>query len=126
MIYLSITAKKQITEKFSLVKLLAFSLFVKTVQQNKSQIPYVCWGQFPLDTRYHIHYKPIHNGEFYHLNFTRVARRVKINEIKLTIILFAYVVFGFTAQIITTFCYLILSKLLINFHARFRYQLLIA
>ena len=33
---------------------------------------------------------------------------------------FTDLVFGFTALILTTCCYLILSKLLINFYARFR------
>ena len=38
-----------------------------------------------------------------------------------TLILFTNLVFGFTAQIPITCCYLILFKCLINFHARFRY-----
>jgi hypothetical protein len=40
----------------------------------------------------------------------RLARRVKINEIKLTIILFIYLVFGFTALILSPCCNLLLFK----------------
>ena len=50
----------------------------------------------------------------------RLARRVKINEIKSTIILFTNWVFTITSLIFTTCCYYIIAKLLINFHARIR------
>jgi hypothetical protein len=50
----------------------------------------------------------------------RLARRVKINEIKSTLILFTYLVSGFTSHFFATCCYLKLFHHLINFHARFR------
>ena len=49
----------------------------------------------------------------------RLARRVKINEIKSTIILFTYSAYGIIASSISIGCYLILFPRLINFHARF-------
>jgi hypothetical protein len=50
----------------------------------------------------------------------RLARRVKINEIKLTIILFTLWVFGTTALLPSKCCNLMVLQLLINFHARFK------
>ena len=41
-------------------------------------------------------------------------------------ILFTYLVFGFTSQLFTTCRYLILFHHLINFHARFRYYAIAA
>ena len=47
------------------------------------------------------------------------AQRVNLNETNSYIIHFIYLVFGFTFQILKIYCYIILSLLLVNFHARF-------
>ena len=56
----------------------------------------------------------------------RLARRVKINEIKSTIILFAYLgIWHCCSMSLNLLLFNIILKFLINFHARFKYEILL-